>query len=247
MSWHLNNPVNGLTAWDTTRNTVRAMLPGGAQHATFVAYLSRLADFMQAAQASWFKPIPIIFRPFHENTGSWFWWGKKQCTPDEYKALFRFTIDYLRRERRVHNLLIAYSPAEFDSPADFMTRYPGDEYVDIIGFDAYYRGDGSAFRADMDRQLPALLALANEHHKVAALTETGFDQIPEPEWWTKTLLPYLQQYSLAYVLVWRNGPTGHYFAPSPGQVSTQDFQAFYRAPKVLFQDKLTPLRVYKKR
>ena len=246
LSWHPDNPVTGRSAWDTTRHSVRQLLPGGPKHAEFLVYLDRVADFIRGSRASLFQRIPVIFRPFHENTGSWFWWGKQQCTPEEYRALFRFTIDYLRDTKNVHNLLVAYSPSSFASEADFLERYPGDDYVDIIGFDTYYAGDGQAYRAELDRQLPILTALAASRHKVAALTETGFDQIPVADWWTKTLLPYLNKYDLAYALVWRSGPTGHYFTPYPGQVSADDFKAFYRSGKMIFQDKLTPLKVYKK-
>lgn len=54
--------------------------------------------------------VPVLFRPWHEHTGSWFWWGEKLCTPEEYKALWHMTVDILRSDG-VDNALYAYSPA----------------------------------------------------------------------------------------------------------------------------------------
>lgn len=67
--------------------------------------------------------VPLIFRPFHEHTGNWFWWGSKSWNckrhlgrddvvtgPEAYKKIFRMTVDYLRETKGLKNLLIAYSP-----------------------------------------------------------------------------------------------------------------------------------------
>ena len=75
--------------------------------------------------------IPVIFRPFHELNGSWFWWGGKNCTPEEIKQLYRFTVAYLRDQKNVHNLLYAYNTDRFTTKEDYLERYPGDEWVDI--------------------------------------------------------------------------------------------------------------------
>ncbi|MDR0894131.1 MAG: glycoside hydrolase family 26 protein [Prevotellaceae bacterium] len=66
--------------------------------------------------------------------------------------------------------------------------------------------------------------------------QTGYEGIPDPNWWTKTLLPALGKYPIAYVLVWRNARerVTHFFAPYPGQASAVDFEAFYQQPKTLF-------------
>ena len=54
--------------------------------------------------------IPIIFRPWHENAGSWFWWGAAFGSPGEYKELFRYTVEYLRDVKGVSNFLYAFGP-----------------------------------------------------------------------------------------------------------------------------------------
>ena len=46
--------------------------------------------------------IPVLFRPWHEHSGSWFWWGEKLCTPEEYKALWHMTVDTLQALSLIH-------------------------------------------------------------------------------------------------------------------------------------------------
>ncbi len=245
ISWHLDNPHDGKSAWDTTR-TVRYLLPGGPDHAKYVQYLDRLSTFLGSLKGAKGEAIPVIFRPFHEHTGSWFWWGEKNCTVAEYKQLWQFTISYLREKKQLHNLLLAYSAAEARDQAHYLERYPGDAYVDVVGFDAYYSGDGTAFKKQMTTELPIITAVARAHHKLPTLSETGFERLPAADWWTKTLLPALAGYRLSYVLVWRNGRPDHYYAPYPGQASAADFKKFARDKNVLLSDRVTPLRLYSK-
>ena len=111
VSWHPQNPESGASAWDgKTSTAVSSILPGGANHAQFRLWLDRLAGFFVGLKSADGTCVPVLFRPFHEHTGSGFWWGEAQCTPDEYKALWRFTVEYLRDVKGVHNLLYVYSP-----------------------------------------------------------------------------------------------------------------------------------------
>ncbi|MCE6997947.1 glycoside hydrolase family 26 protein [Saccharothrix sp. S26] len=74
------------------------------------------------------NPIPNIYRPFHENSGSWFRWGAAHASPAEYVELFRYTVEYLRDVKGVHNFLYAYSPGggyggmAYPSPAGTSAR-----------------------------------------------------------------------------------------------------------------------------
>jgi len=239
-SWHFNDPVTGATAWSTPTNTVKQIIPGGEHFNAYVKYLDKFAVFANQLKGPKGEMIPVIFRPLHEHTGSWFWWGSKECTPEEYIALWRFTVDYLRKNKKLHNLIIGYSAAGYATEKDYLERYPGDEYVDIIGFDAYMEKDANYFKTDLDNRYQILEKVATEHHKLPALTETGYVLIPDPNWWTQVLLPALKQYKTAYVLTWRNYKQDHYFAPFPGQASASDFKKFYADPKMIFQNKLKP-------
>ena len=250
LSWHLDNLSTGGNSWDTTA-AVRDLLPGGQYHSRLTEQLDVLAELLNGLKTGGlFKhEIPVIFRPWHEHTGHWFWWGAHGCTPDEYKALYRFTVDYLRNEKGVHNVLYAYSPDVFKDKEHYMDRYPGDAYVDILGLDYYYRPDNiEKIKTDLPQKLVLVSELASEHGKVAAFTETGFEAIPMENWWTQMLLHQVETAKIAYVLVWRNATNhskpGHYYAPFPGQVSAKDFVAFSRSERMCFQDRLPNL--YKK-
>lgn len=68
--------------------------------------------------------VPVLFRPFHEHTGNGFWWGKGNCTAEEYIALWRFTLEYLRDTKGVHNLLYVYSPDIVSSQDNYLEFWP---------------------------------------------------------------------------------------------------------------------------
>lgn len=251
ISWHMDNPVSGGNAWDTTR-AVDAILPGGPQHALFRSWLDRFADFVRTLRGvppgrTDTVAIPIIFRPYHEWTGSWFWWGRGHCTPDEFIQLWRFTVDYLRREKGLHNLLLAYSSDRFHSPEDYLERYPGDDYVDLLGFDDYHSHKSEETLPFLIRELHDVVRMARARGKLAALTETGYEAIPDSTWWTGKLLRALDHddttRQIIYVLTWRNAYNrpGHYFAPYPGHPSAEDFRRFKAHPLIYFEDELPDL------
>lgn len=254
ISWHMDNPVTGGSSWDTT-SAVRAVLPGGARHALYLTWLDRFADWagrLRVGPLARFgvgEAVPILFRPFHEMNGSWFWWGGASTTPEDYRALWRFTVDYLRDERGVDNLLYVYAPDVFETEADYLRYYPGDDYVDVLGLDDYYDVGREGGAPDLTRRLRVLVTLAEARGKLAALTETGVQGMPRPDWWTGVLLQAIEAdpiaRRIAWVLVWRNANArrspGHYFATYPGQASADDFVRFYERPGVLFEDELPDL------
>ena len=249
LSWHLNNPLTGGTAWinDSTGerqlNTVEAVLEGGKAHEKFLTWLDRVADFLNSLETTDGVRIPVLFRPWHEHTGSWFWWGQELCTADQYKALWRLTIERLK-ENGVVNALYAYSPGTENggNPQKYMERYPGDDIIDLLGLDCYCfapTGDAAAvakYAQMLDTQLGMVCQLAKEQGKAVALTETGYEGIKTADWWTHTLMPVLDKHPISYVLVWRNAhdKPGHFFAPYPGHPSAPDFVEFYNHPKSLF-------------
>jgi len=248
ISWHMNNPVSGGNAWDTTR-AVFAILPGGEKHELYRTWLDALAAFVGGLQTGNGRPIPIIFRPFHEHSGSWFWWGGANVTADEYVQLWRFTVDYLRDEKGLHNLLFAYSTDVFTDEENYLEHYPGHEYVDILGYDDY-----QALRTDegtqlMTIRLQKLVQMADEFGKISALTETGLEGVNVTDWWTGRLLKAFKSDSvsrrISYVLVWRNANEadipGHHFGPYAGHLSAPDFVQFAADPFVLLLEELPDL------
>jgi mannan endo-1,4-beta-mannosidase len=245
--WHVDNPSDGKTAWDTTQRTIADILPGAPHHDEWVKYLDNVATYAKTLTGPAGEPIPLLFRPFHELTGNWFWWGKNTSTPEEFKTLWRFTIDYLRITKGLHNLLIVYSIADFGDEKDYLERYPGDDYVDIFGFDTYCYNSVPDFAKKLDKQLAIQTGLARLHHKLSCVAETGYQGIPQADWWTQVLLPELKKYpTTSFLLVWRNWKQEHHYAPYPGDISANDFKKFCSDKATLLQNSLTPLAVYGK-
>jgi mannan endo-1,4-beta-mannosidase len=253
VSWHGDNPVSGGDAWETTA-AVAAILPGGERHALYTEWLDRLAAFFLSVRTPEGEPVPIVFRPFHEMSGGWFWWGAGHVSPEDYRALWRFTVEYLRDRKGVHNLLWAYSPnalSDFGGERErYWTWYPGDDYADILGFDDYLALSRPGGVASLASDLAWLVAQAEGRGKIPALTETGAEGVPDPEWWTGKVLGALTgdpaARRVAWVLVWRNANeerdrAGHFFAPYPGHPSAADFVEFREHPLILFADELPDL------
>ncbi|MGL4518885.1 MAG: glycoside hydrolase family 26 protein [Phocaeicola sp.] len=236
VSWHIKNPKTGGDSWDVSDNrVVESVLEGGENHQLFLTWLERMATFLNSLQTADGKMIPILFRPWHEHTGSWFWWGQNLCTTEQYKALWHLTYQELQAHQ-VNHILYAYSPgSEPNSVAEYLERYPGDEIIDLIGFDTYQH-ERAAYINNLEKSLGILTQVGKMHNKPIAITETGFETIPDSTWWTTTLLPIMEKYPISYALVWRNAREieNHYYAPYPGQVSADDFVRFYQSPKTLF-------------
>ncbi|MFV0590304.1 MAG: glycoside hydrolase family 26 protein [Draconibacterium sp.] len=247
ISWHLRNPLTGGSAWDTSsKEVVKSILPGGEKHDLYKTYLDRLAIFLDGLTTDEGTAIPVLFRPFHEHTGSWFWWGKNLCTTDEYKALWRFTVNYLQQNKHIHNVLYAYSTDRFESEAEYFERYHGDDLVDVLAFDLYDRG--ADYSKTLNYCAGVVTAEAKKRHKIAAVSETGGPLAQNTEWWTKNVLEILRSYDLSYVLVWRNPwkPASHgAFGPYKNSPDSNNFVKFYNDPKTLFQRDVTKLELYK--
>jgi len=252
ISWHFTNALNGKSAWNPEPGSVAAILPGGAKHELYKKWLDKIAAFMLDLKGSRKELIPVIFRPFHELNGSWFWWGQKWCQPEEIKNLYRFTVEYLRKTKQVHNLLFAFNTDRFATQDEYMERFPGRDYVDIIGFDIYQREKGNEeFSQSLDRCLSMLENMANALHRIPALTEFGYGTVPYDRWWTEVFAPIMDAHNVSYALAWRNAgksPQGQYefYVPYSGQVSAADFKEFYADPRTLFQQDITLKNLYRK-
>lgn len=242
ISWHLRNPVTKGNSWDTSRNDVvkECVTPGTAINDTIREWVASVADFIGDLRDEKGRRIPVIFRPWHEHTGEWFWWGINHCTPEEYKALWHLTREVFD-SKGIDNVVWAYSPdkSNVSNDEDYMERYPGDYYVDIMGADVYhFNGDSGndIFTQWMHQTLGAACRQAKIHKKIAALTETGSEGLKGTDWYTKVLMPAIDGYKIAYITVWRNGYNmeNHFYAPYPGHKDVEDFKAYYNSPKSAF-------------
>lgn len=108
--------------------------------------------------------VPVLWRPYHEMNGDWFWWGKKNGE-DGYKKLYRMLFDRLTKFHKLNNLIWVFNANEVKLGVDdYETYYPGDDVVDILATDVYTEGFN-------DMNYEQLLALAKD--KPIALGEVG--------------------------------------------------------------------------
>lgn len=252
LSWHFDNPLTGKDAWDITPKSFVSVLPEGEQHEKFKTWLDEAAKYILTLKDKKQKLIPILFRPFHELTGNWFWWCKNNGTPEEFKTLWRFTFNYLQT-KGVHNLIYVYNTADFKTKEEFLEYYPGSAYVDVLSFDKYQYSDpqkDNSFVEDCQKQFKIMDEVAKEQNKIMAFAETGYEAIPYDKWWTNTLMKAIGDYKISYVLVWRNHgwqeneKKMHYYVPYKGQVSEKDFVDFYNLEQILFEKDVAKEKLY---
>ncbi len=252
LSWHLDNLISNGDSWDRTK-AVKQLLPGGSEHSKLIYHLDLLADFIDQCRIYGVR-IPMILRPWHEHNGNWFWWGKGNLSEEEYIQLFRFTVDYLRTTRKIHHLLICFSPdrggfkLNKKAKVNYLYGYPDDDYVDILGLDNYM--DVGKFsnpltkkqKGNFVKSLQLITSIAREKGKVAALTETGLEGVKKSNWFTECLLNPIKENSetiqIAWALIWRNANRTHHYAAYPGHPSEGDFLAFSQDDRVIFESDL---------
>ena len=235
-SWHPRNPRTGGTAWDVTDTTVvRNILPGGEQHEKFIGWLDAIAAFLKTITYKDGSPMPFIFRPWHEYNGSWFWWGQKLCTDDEYKAFFRMTYDHIAKQLPT-NIVWSCSPnlQGYWTEEAFLSRWPGDDIVDLVGEDCYQWGSEEDFVRQATADVVFLSNYAKDHGKLFAITECGMQNSPVADWWTRVFKPVIEQaYLPSYFLPWRNWHADH-FGASKDVATADDFKKLYAQPNTLF-------------
>ncbi|WP_149206453.1 glycoside hydrolase family 26 protein [Flavobacterium johnsoniae] len=239
-SWHLREPnkEDSFYAADMTAEqkaaAFKSILPGGANNEWYKKKLDKIASVILNLKGSNGELIPVIFRPFHEFDGSWFWWGASFCTPEEYKQAFQFTVDYLKNTKGVHNILYAFSPDNsYTTEANYLSRYPGDKYVDIIGMDNYgdFNNQGQTGSDKANAKLKILSDYAKAKVKIAALTETGYrvtSTTPAITDWFSTLLYNAltkNDIQISYVMFWNNNKDG-YYVPTASVSNAADFKTY---------------------
>lgn len=246
---HLNNPLTGGDSWDNSSNMVakEILTDGSATQVKYLGWLDKLADFANNLKDSNGELIPIIFRPFHEHTQTWSWWGRSATTQTEFIQLWKFTIDYLKDSKNVHNFIYAISPQldQAGSKDSFLFRWPGDDYVDFIGMDSYHGTNTSAFSTNLRN----LALLSQEKMMPCGVTETGVEGVryadgtPIIDYWTNEIGIPLTGKEISMVVLWRNkydpNQNGHhYFAPFEGEATAENFLDFYNMSHILFSEDL---------
>ena len=247
-----NYDFSGYTPGITTGNVVSRIMPGGDLNQVYTQYLDIIAEYGKIMEEN---QVPVLFRPFHENNGSWFWWGKAFCDEEGYKNLYRYTVEYLRDTKDVHSFLYVYSPnGPFEDEADYLSRYPGDEFVDVLGFDMYH--DNPTENASEDPWLDTLKetihiveTIANSRGKLSAVAETGIrkDYTCMPvsgnanKKWFMEVSNIISQSNMPYYMVWANFDENNVFAPymvneTMGHEMVNEFIEYYNDAASVFAD-----------
>ena len=210
---HMPNFVTGGNSWDRGGDALAALLPGCAAHRDYVAYLNRMASFFEQQVVNGIS-VPILFRPFHEMNGDWFWWGDSKGGA-QFVALWRFTWEYMQKTHGLRNLLWVWSPNIRSGwgREDFERFWPGREYVDVVALDGYdNRAEPDFASATFRSSYRAVAAIASGSKLPLAFSEVGFGQGGQriSGFWVTHFLPVLKREypALSYVLIWNyaHGP-----------------------------------------
>lgn len=250
-SWHLENPAlegqpgNDYRSHDSVP-VVPRLLPGGDLHQHYIDnYLSAFADALDDLHINGVR-IPIIMRPYHEpgwleldqngNAVDGFWWN--WCTVEEYKALWRMTVEYFRDTRQLNNLLWAYSPNRPSTQEFYDARYQ-EEYIDICGVDMYLRATDP--NPDFATALSFAITRGQADGKIVAFTELGGRDLSSSgsagdDWYSNKMYNQLAPHAadFAFAQTWANWGNGNWWVPPPSAspAKRQDFIDFLAMPEV---------------
>ncbi len=185
---HGKNPPSG------PFDMAAACQKGSEPNRQFMGDLAKHADYLQRLADA---RIPVLWRPFHEIDGGWFWWTDKE-KPENTAAVWRMMFDFLVKERGLHNLIWVYNAglrpggyvqqvkaaqgtATIEGEIAFRKRYyPGDAYVDISGIDIYPNESAGYGKPSEDAYQKAFDIMSQvSPGKMLALSEC--EAIPNPD------------------------------------------------------------------
>ena len=183
-TWHWFSPLGGRDKSFFTQNTdfdaAAALVEGTAEHTAMLHDLDHMAALLQPFCDA---HVPILWRPFHEAEGKWFWWGAKGV--GVARDLFRFMFRYYTCHHHLDNLIWVWN-------CPLPEGYVGDEYCDIVSRDIYPEAHHhGAFQDKYDE-----LMRITDAKKGAALAETGI--IPDGDELARMHTPWL------WYMTWSN-------------------------------------------
>ena len=177
ITYHQANPLisepcqfeSGVQSKLTDEQWKNLTTPGSEIYNAWKKQMDIIAGYLKQLQDA---KIPILFRPYHENNGTWFWWGGR---PGEsgFIALWKQLFEYYTKECKLNNLIWVWSS---DKPwPGVESFYPGDKFVDIVGSDIYPVKDTSVvFRQEWWVTMKKMAG-----NKPLALTENSAITSPE--------------------------------------------------------------------
>jgi mannan endo-1,4-beta-mannosidase len=182
LTFHWFSPIGGRDKSFYTVNTdfdpERILIDNTPERKAFYHDMDVIADELQKFLKN---DIPVLWRPFHEAYGDWFWWGSKG--PVVASKLYQMMYEYYTDELHLDNLLWVWN-------CPIKEAYPGDEYVDVISVDIYLE---EYEKTDYKKQYEEMIE-ATSKEKVAALAEIGY--LPDIKALEKSRVPW------AYYMLW---------------------------------------------
>ncbi|NLE34839.1 MAG: T9SS type A sorting domain-containing protein [Bacteroidales bacterium] len=168
--WHWRDPSRATDEFYTSGTSFDVSKITEATSAEYQAMLSDIDIIAGYLKQLNNDKIPVLFRPLHEASGGWFWWGAKG--PEPCKMLWRLMFDRLVNHHGLKNLIWVWTT---DAGSGNLDWYPGDEYVDILGADIY-ASDG-----DFSSQVLTYNAIREKFggRKLITLSENG--PVPDPD------------------------------------------------------------------
>lgn len=144
---------------------------GTEMHQMWLAQVDSIAQYLKVLQE---RHIPVIWRPYHEMNGEWFWWGDRKGERG-FTRLWKMLYDRMTNYNQLNNLIWVWNAnAVRETPGDAAMclddYFPGTDYVDVLATDVYHRDWRQCHHDDLD-------SLANG--KLIALGELG--SLPTPE------------------------------------------------------------------
>ena len=127
-TYNANSQPNG-TSFDPRK----IFEPQSPEYAAMMRDMDIVAGYLKELQAA---GVPVLWRPLHEASGGWFWWGSQG--PEACKKIWQTMFDKFTNEHHLNNLIWVWTS---EANANALNWYPGDEYVDIVGLDIYAQGD----------------------------------------------------------------------------------------------------------
>ncbi len=212
LTWHWYSPIGGkdksFYAMNTDFDAGKVLIEGTKERQAFFHDMDVIAEILRAFQD---RNIPVLWRPFHEAEGNWFWWGVKGA--DVVQGLWKTMFDYYTSEKNLHNLVWVWNCPKKD-------YYVGDAYCDILSRDIYPKPHEHTSLKKEYEELKAISAT-----KGIALAETGV--IPDPDALKETAVPWL------WYMTW-----SHEFVLTENYNSYEFLNRFYQNDYVISLDKL---------
>lgn len=178
VTWHWNVPsdeegngvafyVKSASATYTTFSISKALEEGTWENKKLLADIDLLAGEMKKLKDA---DVPILWRPLHEAEGGWFWWGAEG--PEPCKKLYRLLYDKFTNEYGLDNLIWVWTGSTSPAASEW---YPGDDVVDIVGYDKYNAVDGKPNLSSIASTFYSLVQ-GTDGEKMVAMSEN--DSIP---------------------------------------------------------------------